>query len=328
MPSASSGPRVLVTDIAWPSTDLEAEILAQVGASLVVAETGDEPELVALAPEADAILTCWKRVTAAVIAAAPRLRVIGRYGIGLDNIDVAEATRRGIVVTNVPAFCTDEVAEHVLALVLCHVRRVVRLDAEIRGGTWNSVPDPPLRRLAGQTLGIVGFGSISRALARRALGLGLRVVVTTRTHPADAADWPEVEIAPLDAVRERADVLSLHVPLTDETRGLVDRDFLRRMKPGALLVNTSRGAIVDSAALAEALSEGWIGGAALDVTDPEPLPPGDPLRDVPNLILTPHVAFSSRESLETLQRVAAENVAAVLAGRRPAHVVNPEVLAR
>jgi D-3-phosphoglycerate dehydrogenase len=314
---------VLVTDVAWPSTDVEAAILDRVGAALVCAKTGAEDELVRLAPDADGILTCWKRVGVRVIEAAPRLRVIGRYGVGLDNIDVAAATRRGIVVTNVPAFCTDEVAEHVLALVFEHVRRVARFDAEIRDGRWSPIVERPLSRLRGRTLGIVGFGAIGRALAERARGLGLNVVVTTRTRPI----VPNVELVGLEELLTRADVVSLHVPLTGETRGLADRDFLQGMRRGAYLINTSRGAVVDSSALDEALRSGWIAGAGLDVTDPEPLPGDHPLRSAPNLILTPHVAFSSAESLQTLQVSAAESVAAVLEGRRPANVVNPEVLA-
>ena len=322
-----TGRVVLVTDYAWPSTDVEAEILARAGARLLVAETGEEDELVALAPGADAVLTCWKRVSARVIEAAPRLQAIGRYGIGLDNIDVAEATRRGILVTNVPGFCADEVAEHVLALVLAHARRVASLDAEIRAGRWSARVEPPMHRVRGRTLGIVGFGAIGRALASRALGLGLEVAAAVRRPPDDAGAWPGVELAGLAEVRDRADFLSLHVPLTDETRGLVDRAFLDAMKPGAYLVNTARGALVDHDALDEALRSGRLSGAALDVTDPEPLPADHPLRTAPNLTLTPHVAFSSAESLRTLQETAASCVAAVLEGRRPPNVVNPEVLA-
>ena len=315
---------VVVTDVAWPDVERESELLSEAGAVVRLAETGEEAELLELTRDAVAILTCWKRVSEDVIRSAEGLLVVGRYGVGVDNIAVEAATERGVIVTNVPGFCADELAEHALALVFALVRRPHAFDAEIRAGRWSPVAEPPLRRLRGRTLGIVGLGAAGQALAGRAAGLGLEVLAAVRTGRTPPA---QVRAVALEELAERSDVVSLHVPLTAETRGLVDAAFLARMRRDAYLVNTSRGAVVDSGALAAALHEGRIAGAALDVTDPEPLPAGHPLLSAPNLLLTPHVGFSSVESLETLKEGAAGSVADVLCGRRPEHIVNPEVLA-
>jgi D-3-phosphoglycerate dehydrogenase len=227
----------------------------------------------------------------------------------------------------VPSYCEHEVAEHALALLFALARRVVAFDRSVRDGEWSLARGRPIHRIAGTTLGIVGFGRIGRMLARKAQGLGMTVVVhQPRLAEADASA-AGVEAVALDELAHRADVVSLHVPLDEGTRHLVDRDLLRAMKPTAFLVNTARGGIVDRDALLEALREGWIAGAALDVVEPEPLPADDPLLALPNLIATPHAAYYSEESLVDLGRLAAENVAAVLDGRRPTSVVNPEVLA-
>jgi D-3-phosphoglycerate dehydrogenase / 2-oxoglutarate reductase len=317
---------VLVTDHTWPSVEPEAAVLRRVGARLVVAETGDERELRALVTEADAILTCFARVSEDVVRAGGRLQVIGRYGIGVDNIAVGEATKLGIPVTNVPAYCLDEVAEHALALMLGLARGLHVYDRAIREGDWDLSRGAPLHRVAGRTLAVVGFGKIGQALAGRAAGVGLRVLAVDRNARRAGLEAVGAEQAELDDALGEADFVSLHCPLTDETRGLIDEARLRRMKPGAFLINTARGGLVDHDALHRALSEGWIAGAGLDVFDPEPLGSDQPLFRQPNLIATPHVAFYSEESLVELETLAAENVAAVLEGRRPASVVNPEVL--
>lgn len=301
-------------------------MLARVGARLVVAETGEEDELLELVPQADAILTCFKLVTPAVVRAGERLQVIGRYGIGVDNIAVAEATRLGIPVTNVPEYCVDEVAEHALALILAHARGIARFDVAVREGDWALARGRPLNRLAGRTLGIVGLGRIGKALAGKAAGLGLRVVAFDPTAGPDELAAAGAAPVDLDELAEVADFVSIHAPLTDATRGLVGRDVLARMKPTAFLVNVARGAIVDQDALLDALREGRLAGAGLDVFEPEHPPPGHPLLAAQGVIATPHVAFYSEESVLELEVRAAKNVAAILDGRRPASVVNPEVL--
>lgn len=317
--------KVLVTDIAWANTDVESDVLRSVDADLVLAPAASEAELVDLAGDADAILTCFAQVTAAVVAAAPRLRVISRYGIGVDNIAVAEATKRGILVTNVPDYCADEVVEHVLALALSLARGLRLYDQGVRTGDWSLQLGLPTRRLRGRTLGIIGYGAIGRLLADRAQGLGLDVIVHTQRRSADvsAAGFTPVS---LEELASKADIVSLHVPLTPSTRGMIDESFLAMMRPTASLINTARGAVVDQVALVEALRNGVIESAGLDVFEPERLPIGHPLLGLRNVVLTPHTAYYSAESIRNLARLAATSVAAVLNGRRPAAVVNPELL--
>jgi D-3-phosphoglycerate dehydrogenase len=263
-----------------------------------------------------------------MIGGAARLRVIARTGIGVDNIDVAAASARSIPVTNVPAYCTDEVAEHVIALMMTLRRRVLDYDRALRARDWSLETGVPLHRLWGQTFGIFGYGRIGAATARLAQALGLRVIAHAPVLRAGDVDAAGVEAVTLEALAQRADVLSIHAPLTESTRGAIGAPFLALMKPGAVLINTARGAIVDQDALVAALHGGRIGGAALDVFDPERLERAHPLLSAPNTILTPHVAYYSEESLADLARLAAENVAAVLDGRRPASVVNEPALDR
>jgi len=318
---------VLVTDYTWPSTEPEARVLAEVGAGLLIARTGDEAELLSLVAQADAILTCFAKVPASVIRAGPKLQVIGRYGIGVDNIDVAEATRQGIPVTNVPAYCLDEVAEHALALLLACARKVVSYHNAVHAGNWSLHTGTPIFRVSGRTLGILGFGKIGQTLAHKASAFGLRIIAHDAFVSPEIFRQRGVEAASLDDLFTQADFISIHTPLTPETRGLVNAARLRQMKPTAFLINTARGPIIDRDALLHALHERWIAGAALDVFEPETLPADDPLLAEPGLIATPHVAFYSEESVLELESRAARNVAAILAGKRPESIINPEVLA-
>jgi D-3-phosphoglycerate dehydrogenase / 2-oxoglutarate reductase len=320
--------RALVTDHAWPSLDIEREILSRIGAELVVAETGDEDELVELAADVDAILTNWKRVPEAAVRAAQRCAVIARYGVGVDNIPVQLATELGIVVANVPDFCVNEVADHTMALLLACARRLIPFTSETRSGVWSLDRAPGLPRLRDQTLGLVGFGRIAQALVPRASGFGLRVLAYSRRLADRAAELTSgVEIAPsLENLLCAADYVSLHVPATPETTGLIGQRELAQMKPSAYLINTSRGALIDEQALARALGNQDIAGAALDVLSKEPPPAGLPLLAAPNLIVTPHAAFYSDASIHEVQTRAATNVASVLTGEVPEHVVNPAVL--
>ena len=262
--------KVLVTDYAWPSLEIERRILSAAGAELIVAETGDEAELVRLAPPVDAILTNWKQVTAAVLDAAPHCRIVSRYGVGVDNIAVAHATELGIPVTNVPDYCFEEVSDHAMALLLACARRVVSFANATRHGHWDVKSGRPIYRVRGQTLGLVGFGRNGRALAGKALGFGLKMVVYDPWVPAQAVAPFGTQTDDLDALLRQSDYVSVHVPLTEATRGLMNARTLRLMKPSAYLINTSRGPIIDEAALAQALSERWIAGAALDVLVKEP----------------------------------------------------------
>jgi D-3-phosphoglycerate dehydrogenase len=315
---------VLVTDYAWPSLEIEREILGAVGAELVVAETGEPDELVSLAADTDAILTNWKRVPEEALDGAERCLVVSRYGVGLDNIPVGRATELGILVVNVPDFCLQEVSDHAMALVLACARRVVTFARVTRAGEWSLDAGRALPRLAEQTIGLVGFGNIARALVPKARGFGLRVLAWSPSLAPGA--HPDVEVArDLDHVLAESDYVSIHAPATPATAGLIGERELRLMRPTAFLVNTSRGALVDEDGLERALREGWIAGAALDVLRQEPPLRDHPLLGLDNAIVTPHAAFYSVSAIAELQRKAASNVAGVLTGRLPATVVNPAV---
>ena len=316
---------VLVTDAAWPATDVETQLLAPVGARLVRAPDPQDATLRSWAvdADADALLVGSAHVGRALMDAAPRLRVIARYGIGIDNVDLEEATRRGIAVTTAPGFCREEVAEHVLALTLSLLRGVHLYDRAVRAGDWTRAGARSVRRLAGQVLGIVGFGSTGQAVAVRALGLGLHPIAHDPILSDDAIRTGGAEPVGVTELAARADVITLHAPLSDSTRGLVDAGFLRVMKPTAYLINTARGALVDHDALVAALAEGRIAGAGLDTFAPEPLAPGDPLLASERALLTPHVAFYSEASVYEVRRRAAGSVAVALGGGRPADTVNP-----
>lgn len=315
--------RALITDYAWPDLDIERSVLGEVDAELVAAPSGDEPTLTALAAGCQAILTNWAHVTRRVIDAAPECRIVARLGIGLDNIDVAHATRRGIVVTNVPDYCLVEVAEHALALVLALARKIGWYHQQTKSGRYALQTGPALFRIEGQTLGIVGLGNIGRRLADKALALGLRVIATSRSG---RAALPQVALVSLEELLHESDYVSLHVPLQAPTRGLIGAAQLAEMKPTAYLINTARGGLVDHQALAAALAAGRLAGAALDVQETEPPPLDRPPYNDPRVIITPHAAFVSAESIADLRRRAASQVAARLTGRLPPHVVNPQVL--
>ncbi len=319
--------KVLITDHTWAAVDVERRILAEVGAEVVDAPSGDEAVLVSLARDVVGILTCFAKTTGKVIEAAPDLRIVARYGVGVDNIDVATATRRGIPVTNVPDYCVEEVSDHALALILAAMRKVASYDRAIRAGRWDLKVGRPMHRLRGRTLGIVGLGRIGTRLAEKALALGLRVLANDPgVSPARAEALGAGMVSLTDLLTE-ADAVSLHVPLTPQTRHLIGAAELARMKAEAILVNTARGDLVDLDALREALAAGRIAGAALDVLPQEPPDPNDPLLRMENVILTPHAAFYSEESLVELQTKAAQEVARCLRGEPLRSVFNPEVLA-
>lgn len=308
-----------MTDYAWPELDIERATLAAVDAELVVASQTDAAALAVLAAEADAIMTTWAHVSAEVLAAATRCRIVARLGIGLDNIDVQFATRRGMLVTNVPDYCLKEVAEHTLALVLALGRKVAFYHQQTKSGQYDLAGGPALRRLEGQTLGIVGLGNIGRQVAAKAACLGFRVIASTR-RPINAP--PAVECLSLEALLAESDYVSLHVPSTPETKNLIGAAELRRMKASAYLINTSRGAVLDERALADALGAGQLAGAALDVQQQEPPDLSRPPFNDPRVIVTPHAAFYSVEAVTELRRRAARQVADVLSGNTPENIVN------
>jgi glyoxylate reductase len=254
------------------------------------------------------------RIDAELIEASPRLRAISNYATGVDNIDVEAATARGIPVGHTPDVLTEATADATFGLMLAAARRLVEGDGEVRAGHWLTWEPQALlgRDVHSKTLGIVGMGRIGKAVARRAAGFGMEVL--------------DSKVTGLDELLERSDFVSLHARLTEETRHLIGADQLHRMKDTAILINTARGAMVDTAALLHALAEGWIAGAALDVTDPEPLPSIHPLLEAPNLIIVPHIASASLEARTAMTDLAVDNLLAGLAGEPMPACVNPQAL--
>jgi D-3-phosphoglycerate dehydrogenase len=310
--------RVVVSDQVFPSVELERAMLREIDASIEVAD-GTVDGLVAVATDADAILNSYLPIDAATLGRLSRCRIIARYGIGVDNIDVRAARAAGIEVTNVPDYCIEEVAAHTLALALALLRRIPQGDATIRAGGWGLAGLRPIRRVSGLTFGLIGYGRIARLVADHVRALGASVVV----HDPFIEPWAGGPmLVGLDELLTVSDLVSVHAPATPETRHLIDAERIRRMRPGAYLINTSRGPLIDLPAVIDALRAGHLGGAALDVFEVEPLPPGS-IDDVPSLIATPHMAFYSEEALEESQRKAATQVIKVLTGQPPDYPVVP-----
>jgi len=320
--------KIMVTDYAWEDLEIERKILSTINASLVTAHSGTEDELVELAAGVDGIFTNWKPVTRKIIANARKCKAIVRYGVGLDNIDVQYATEMGILVANVPGYCLEEVSDHALALLFALARKITLFDRAAKSGIYDLRVGPPFYRLRGKTLGLVGFGKIGSLVCRKAMGLGLEVIAFHRTARFNSAKDEAIETVSFPELLRRSDYISIHAPLTFETHHLFNLAALQQMKSTAFLINTARGDIVDSKALLQALDDGLIAGAGLDVLPEEPPDTHDPLLLHPKTIVTPHAAFNSVESLQELRSTAAAEMLDALLGNVPQFVVNPEVLHR
>ena len=317
---------VAVADSVFPNLDPATEVLAAVGAELALAPYPTADSIMAIAAGADALLVTYAKITAEMIGQMGRCRIISRFGIGVDNVDLAAATAAGIVVTKVPDYCIDEVSDHAMALLLAVVRKIPSSSARTHGGRWEMKAVVPIHRLRGSVLGLAGFGRIPQLVVPKAQAFGMKVVAHDPFVPAEVFARAGVEQVDLSTLFATSDYISVHTPLTPETRNLFNRDTFGQMKRGAYIVNTARGPIIDEAALAEALDSGQIGGAALDVMTQEP-PTTSPLFGRDNVIITPHTSFYSEESLVELQVKAAQEVVAVLSGKTPRNPVNPEALA-
>ena len=322
--------RILITDFVWPSTAPEREALVAGlgdGVEVVEAPDGSEATLATLAADCDGIMTCFAQVTPAVVRAAEKCRVISRYGVGVDNIAVDVATELGIPVTYVPDYCVDEVSDHVMALLLTWNRQVGFYDDVAKAGRWEGTPSPhPLTRLRGQTIGILGFGRIGRAVADKARAFGLAVVVFDPYLTADATLPDGVSPAMMDDLLAVSDYVTVHTPLNEQTRGLVGATEFSRMKSSAYIINCARGPIIDEPALVDALRAGEIAGAGLDVMESSAPPADHPLFTMGNVIVTPHVAFLSQQSVLELEVRTAQATVDVLQGRMPEFLVNPAAL--
>jgi len=318
--------KALITDYVWPDIEIESEVLRAAGVEPFAAPDASEETLARLAADADVILFCFAKITGAVLRAAGRCVAACRYGIGVDNIDLPAATAAGIVVTNVPDYCMDEVGDHALGMILALNRRFVPHDRTVKAGGWSSVAlDRPMHRTRGATLGIVGFGRIGRSVAAKARAFGVELLACDPLLvPGETVDG--VAIVTFEEVLARSEFVTVHTPLTPETKGLIGAKELAAMKPGSILVNCARGGIIDEKALARALASGHLAGAGLDVLGTAPPPADHPLLGLENVLVTPHTAFFSQASTRELERRTAEEAVRVLNGGTPEHLVNPEVL--
>jgi len=317
-----SHPRVLITDHGFPNLRHEEAALAAAGAELVVAQCKTADEVIAAARDAGALLVQWAPVTAAVIATLTRCRIIVRYGIGVDNVDLAAAKARGIPVCNVPDYGIHEVAEHAVSLALALARQLPQIDRRLRGGTWKITPDKPMPALRETTFATAGFGRIARTAHEMMRGFGGKRVAYDPYVTAEAMAGAGVEKVELEQLFARADILSLHLPLTAETKHFVNAARLDEMKKHAIVVNTARGPLVDTVALAAALQSGVIAGAGIDVYEKEPVEKDHPLLACPGALLTSHVAWYSESSIPRLQQLAAEETVRGLRGEPLKNQVN------
>ena len=318
-------PLIVVTDSPFPNLDPARKVLSSIGAEIRLLET-PTPEGIAQATQnADGVLVTYAKITAEAVRQMKHCRIISRFGIGVDNVDIASATDAGIVVTRVPDYCLDEVSDHTLALLLAMARKIPLANSLVHAGKWEMSAVVPIHRLRGTTLGLVGFGRIPQLVAPKAAAFGIKIITSDPYISKEALARAGVGRFDFVELVKCSDYISIHTPLVPETHHLFNADVFRAMKPTAYLINTARGAIVDETALADALDRGQLAGAALDVLSEEP-PLRSPLVGRNNVILTPHMSFYSVESLVDLQIKAAEEVVRAIRGEGPRNPVNPEAL--
>ncbi|MDP2242242.1 MAG: C-terminal binding protein [Burkholderiales bacterium] len=316
--------KVVLTDYVWESVDVERKILGA-DVELVPLQTKKPEEFITEAADCIALLNTYAGpITADVMAKMPKCKIIARYGIGVDTIDLEAATAAGIIVTNNPSYCIEEVAEHTMALLLSAARKITFYDRQVRAGTWAVPPGKPMFRLAGSTLGLVGFGNISRAVAVRAAAFGMKVLYSDPFVKQGQFDVPGTKVE-LNDLLKQSDYVSLHAPLMPQTKKMMNDETFGIMKPKAVLINCGRGPLIDTDALVRALDAKKISGCAVDTTDPEPLPNPHPLRNRENVIINPHAAWYSEQAMVGLQEGAPNEVRRVLSGEWPINVVNKAV---
>jgi D-3-phosphoglycerate dehydrogenase len=317
-----TAPFILVSDCDLPGTVIE-DTLRQAGLRAGRAASGSAEDIADLGREAEGLVVQWAQITGEVMDRMPKLRIISRVGIGYDMVDVAAATARGIAVANTPSYCIEEVAAHTIAMIMTQARGVPAYDRAVRAGTWKAVEAHPLAvRPSATTVSVLGFGRIGSMVARGCRALGFRVLVADPYAAVESVREAGCEPVGIPDAVAQADILTLHVPLADDTHHLIDAAVLATMKPGAVLVNTCRGPLIDEVALATSLRAGQLGAAALDVFEEEPLTADSPLRDLDQVLLTPHAAWYSPQALADLPVHAAENIIRFLAGET-VPIVNP-----
>lgn len=315
--------KVVITDYLYENLNEEKAVLAAVP-DLVLEDyqCKDEDKLCQIVEDADVVVVQFAPITRKVIESMKHCRLIVRYAIGVDNIDIPAATERGIWVANVPDYGIDEVSTHAIALLLAASRKLIPLANSVKEGEWNYTPVKPVFRLCGKTLGLVGFGRIPMMVAEKMAGFGLKIQCFDPYVSADKMREKGVEQVDLDMLLRTSDFISLHCPLTDSTKHMINREAFAKMKPTAVLINTARGPVVEEAALIEALQQGKIFAAGIDVVEKEPIDVNNPLLHMDNVIVTPHTAWYSEDAIRTLQRSVAEEAYRVLTGQAPKNAVN------
>jgi D-3-phosphoglycerate dehydrogenase len=320
-------PKILITE-PMPYVDEELKILRSY-AQVEIAKSTEEEQLLKLVADVDLIMVVYGKITSKIIESASKLRGIVRYGIGIDNIDIEAASKRKIPVANVPNYAIETVADHAMALMLGLARRVLEADKAMRSrnwGVWTS-PSPNYRGvdLSGKIVGIVGIGKIGRAVAKRALAFDMKALAYDPYVTAEDAKKLGIELTGLQELLSKSDFVTIHAPLTSETRYLIGENELRRMKKTSFLINTSRGALVNTVSLAKALKEGALAGAALDVYPTEPPAVDEPLLSLEHVILTPHISWYTEEAVRRLEMTAVDHAVQILEGKRPKNVANPAI---
>jgi D-3-phosphoglycerate dehydrogenase len=315
-------PLIAVTDSVFPSLDPAVAALGRIEPEIRIAKSASEADILEIARDADGVLVTYAKLSGELLRQLQRCKVIGRFGLGVDNIDVNAAAALNITVTYVPDYCLQEVSDHAIALLLALARKVPFANGLVQQGRWDMPAVVPIRRLEGRILGLVGLGNIPRRVAPKAKAFGLKVVAHDPYVSTAVAQELGVELVSFERLLEISDFISVHAPLTAKTRGLFNAEAFGRMKKGAYVINTARGPLLDEAALVAALDAGHLGGAALDVVAAEPLAKDSPLLGRPNVVVTPHTAFYSVEALEELQTKCATDVARVLSGEKPIYPVS------
>jgi D-3-phosphoglycerate dehydrogenase len=312
---------IAVVDCPFPSLDPAKQALSRLDFEMVMAKAPTTEDVLAVGKDADALLVTYGKVTREIISQLTKCKAIGRFGLGVDNIDLVAAKEKGIKVNYVPDYCVHEVSDHAMALLLSLIRKIPLSNKLVQGGRWEMPAVVPISRIDGRTLGLLGFGGIPRLVARKAKPFGLKVLAHDPFLKPEVFKAEGVESVDLDTLYKSSDYLSVHAPLNDQTRGLVNAAAIAKMKKGVFIVNTARGPVVDEPALLAALDSGQVAGAALDVITTEPMPKDSPLIGRDNLILTPHTGFYSIEALAELQSKCASDVARVLSGEKAVYPI-------
>jgi D-3-phosphoglycerate dehydrogenase len=313
---------VVVTDYGFPDLKQEEEVLLPMGVQLISGQCKTPEEVLRMAKQADAIITERAPITKEVIDSLERCKIIVRYGVGVDNVDIEAAKARNIPVVNVPDYGTGEVADHAMSLLLSSVRKIPQIVAQVRRGVWQITPCRPIMGLQGKTLGIAGFGNIGRDVARRAQSFGINTIGYDPYVQQPVFEQMNTQKVDWNELLEKSDMISVHLPLTPDTKHIFNHDAFERMKSTAYLINTSRGAVVHTESLIAALTNNQIAGAALDVLEQQPVSPDSPLLKIEQCFITSHCAWYSESSLNRLQRHAALEVKRIFSGERPKHIVN------